>query len=369
MRNSSLNIVVVGCIAFVGCAKGDKNESIDAAAPGAATAGAESNTAAAQVSVAPRPSDACGWITREEVEAVIGTLAEPPRPVGGACRYTLPIPEAVQVKRDKYVATMKKLQSLPGADPMPIRPFEAYAVDVHVNVDGDMAGERGLAAAVQVMKSWSGDSSAAESTKPSGGWDHPDSHAGRIGHVRIAVSKVATDVAIPRDKLDSLGMHVRNRIPDLPFAMRADYSEQTSSDPCTLLTRAEAEAVLGPLIVPPYRSGNNGPLAYPNGTSCAYFTAGHHVLIITPRWSGGKFAVKATRGIGGIAGAVVNNEKEQSADTLEGPWDEAAMDLDGRLALLKGDRLLEIQYLMSSTDEAGALKLARPAFERLTSSK
>jgi hypothetical protein len=161
---------------------------------------------------------------------------------------------------------------------------------------------------------------------------------------------------------------VRNRIPDLPFPMPSDYSQGENPDPCVLLTRHEAEAVLGPLVVAPYRTGNNGPLAYPNGTSCAYFTKGHHVLIITPRWSRGKSALAATRGVQGIMGHVIDNSREQSADTIEGPWDQAAIDIDGRLALLKGDRLLEIQYTASSTDEAGALKLARPALERLASS-
>ena len=67
--------------------------------------------------------------------------------------------------------------------------------------------------------------------------------------------------------------------------------------------------------------------------------------------------------------AVSGSTEGQSADTLEGPWDQAAMSLDGRLMLLKGDRALEIAYRGSSTDETGALKLARIAIPRLVATK
>ena len=52
-------------------------------------------------------------------------------------------------------------------------------------------------------------------------------------------------------------------------------------------------------------------------------------------------------------------------DTLEGPWDEAAVGLSGELLLLKGPRALGILYHMSSTDAAGAIRLAAPALQRL----
>ena len=52
-------------------------------------------------------------------------------------------------------------------------------------------------------------------------------------------------------------------------------------------------------------------------------------------------------------------------DTLEGPWDEAAVDLTGELLLLKGAHSLGIRYRASSTDAAGVLRLAGPALKRL----
>ena len=55
----------------------------------------------------------------------------------------------------------------------------------------------------------------------------------------------------------------------------------------------------------------------------------------------------------------------EGADTLEGPWDEVAIGVEGQLAVLRGDRMVEIVYLTSATDLAGAIRLAGPVLERL----
>jgi hypothetical protein len=89
------------------------------------------------------------------------------------------------------------------------------------------------------------------------------------------------------------------------------------------------------------------------------------VLILTPKWERGKFEVAANNRIGGLVRAVSGDREGESADTLEGPWDQAAMSIDGRLLVLKGDRSLMVGFHGSSTDEAGALKLARIALPRL----
>ena len=53
-----------------------------------------------------------------------------------------------------------------------------------------------------------------------------------------------------------------------------------------------------------------------------------------------------------------------AADTLEGPWEEAAANgMTGQLYFLKGDRMLEVGYVTSSTGRAGAVRLARSAVE------
>ena len=76
--------------------------------------------------------------------------------------------------------------------------------------------------------------------------------------------------------------------------------------------------------------------------------------------------VEAIRSVGGILNAVVPGLNEVGADTLDGDWEEAGSDrTTGQLYFLKGERLLELGYLLSSTDADGAVRLARVAMGRL----
>jgi hypothetical protein len=43
--------------------------------------------------------------------------------------------------------------------------------------------------------------------------------------------------------------------------------------------------------------------------------------------------------------------------------------MDGQLAMLKGERMLEIAFLTSSTDIAGAIRLAGPALRGLAAGR
>ena len=97
-----------------------------------------SNTAASSplknaVPVAQVPANACGWISQQEVESIIGQLAGPPESVEGACRYTLPIPPGVIAERQKYVKTMDAISKMPGAEPMKKKEWDPYAIDLSVN--------------------------------------------------------------------------------------------------------------------------------------------------------------------------------------------------------------------------------------------
>ena len=53
-----------------------------------------------------------------------------------------------------------------------------------------------------------------------------------------------------------------------------------------------------------------------------------------------------------------------AADTLEGPWDQVAGGPSGEMYFLKGDQLLSVAYVASSTDVAGVVTLARLALGR-----
>lgn len=92
------------------------------------------------------------------------------------------------------------------------------------------------------------------------GSDHPlGSHwffAGRVGHIGVTVAGAGWWAPHPSMPA-AIGARVRDRIPDLPFLhSRSPRGGQPGPgpDPCSLLTRAEAETVLGTLVAAPSRS-------------------------------------------------------------------------------------------------------------------
>jgi hypothetical protein len=222
-----------------------------------------------------------------------------------------------------------------------------------------------------VEEDGSGDAVPRDSGRArNGGWDFASAVPGRSlvarrGDVAVVVNVQAP--ALPPDAVAALAARFLARVPDVPVAAAgaSDGADALSPrDPCSLVTRAEAEQVLGALTAPPYRSRASSALADPRGSSCAYHTAGHRVLVLSPTWAMGRatFALLRTagQGLGRLfAGA-------HAADTLrDRRWDAAAAGLDGRLLFLKRDRMLEVKYRASSTDAAGALAIARRALGRL----
>ena len=136
-------------------------------------------------------------------------------------------------------------------------------------------------------------------------------------------------------------------------------------DPCALLTRSEAEAVLGKLAAAPYRSKQDTTEAAPTGPTCTYPTAGGHAFLVTPEWWYGKMTLDTQRMITGLARLVTNLPGVVAADTLEGQWDDVVVGMDGELVFRKGARALTISYLKSSADASGAIRLSRSALKRL----
>ena len=348
----------------VGC--GDEaRPSVDLARP--AGVGAPIRTGSA-------PADACGWIPPSHVAEVVGPLdGEPtvvrsleqldPDPRGTACRYAL---------ADKPRAGIG-------------------AVVLEVDLSGAVIRERVGASMAEgfrqvIQAGTDAEGSAAPAAEPAPpGWDRVGklwtgytSFTGRIGHVAVSAMSLTPDLAAGRTA--ALATRVRDAIPDLPFPVPRDPeleamaraagspldAEPTGPDPCALLSPDQAELVLGKLVVPPYRSASDSPLALRNGNSCTYFTAGHRAFTVLPHWSTGKMLFGMARGVGGLVGSVAPDDTAAAADTLEGPWEEAAANgTTGQLYFLKQDRMLEITFVTSSTDRAGAVRLARAAMEKL----
>ena len=324
------------------------------------------------IRTASMPAEPCDWIPAAEVEALIGKLAEAPTKKDDGCRYILVMPEAVAAKRQQANAMREKMREkfrqAFGTDaaeperPNPILDTESdprtYAVIVKVDVSGKGAGE---------AKKGEGNPAAAD-------WDEARRGAyrftGRTGHVWITVAGQAPDV--PREAIPVLAARVRDRIPDLPFAVTNPYQvvESGDSDPCSLLTRAEAEAVLGPLAIDPYRASSEWPpLAHGQGHACAYYTPGHRVFVLSPTWIGGAQTFNLEKGIGGFIeksiSAAGGTASTQEFMVIKGPWDQTHVGMTGQLLFLKGDRLLQVHYLTSRAALGDAVKLAAVAMRRM----
>jgi hypothetical protein len=332
------------------------------------------------------PNDLCGLLPVADVEAILGKLAAPPTGDKTSCTYPLPMDDETAKKRAGFQQMARDLN--PKSAAARDTTMNSVAVIVTVDLRGDMTGERaGKIAGTMLANMFAqalgknglaADTSqhAEEPSRPEG-WDkasvpHGKSDfRGRIGHLVVSVDENSDLInAVAAEKKAALAARVRDRITDLPFAYPfsgpGSPPPPSGPDPCGLVTRDEAEAVLGKLLAPPYRSHDGGPYAKPNGWSCAYYTAGHHVLVLTPHWERGKRTFEIGAGVGNLVTSVAADPDRESADTLDGPWDNVQLGLDGTLEFLKGDRLLEVEYLTSSTDASGAVKLARIALKRLT---
>jgi hypothetical protein len=327
-------------------------------------AGAPADAGRPPFEVAQAPDDPCDWLSPEEVEATLGSFSAPPvrvRPgqnptpdaYGTGCLYTL----AIQPQLGTGTVTLS------------------------VALHGGEAADLVSAASASLFGVTPG-TATADSGAASSGWDHQTrlgtTYLARIGHIGVQVDRGTFE--IPDDKARQLAAAARDKMADRPFANRVDpfldslrkakgspaEPPPQGPDPCALLTRAEAEAVLGPLTVPPYRSAGDSPLWDAHGESCSYFTGnGHRALTIRPTLSQGQMTFRMAAGVGAAAANVTGVDEGMAADTLEGPWDDVMQDMHGMLRFLKGDRMLEVTWVSSNADRAGALRLAATALGRL----
>jgi hypothetical protein len=324
-------------------------------------------TAAAEPRVAPAASgtaDAatapagCDLIPRAEIERVAGPLQGEPKREGHGCWY--------YVASDTTSTEWKQLRA--GAERARAAGMDERAIELYhptragLYIEADVRGDGQVMAPEQAEAPPPGWDEAR--TSPTGALFH-----GRAGHVRVSVR--LQQLRLPVDTIVAIASRVRDRIPDGPIAHpAADRSPQPPGghDPCGVLTREEAEAVLGRLVAAPFRTRERTPLADPSGKSCAYLTAGHRVLVLTPEWEYGRMTIDAERMVGGLVRQVADLPGVE-ADTLEGAWDDAVVGLSGELVFLKGGAAVGVSYQMSSTDAAGAIRLAEPVLQRLAAAE
>jgi hypothetical protein len=315
------------------------------------------------------PGSPCGWMPASEVEAVVGKLSGPPQAKDGGCFYPLPL-DSIMLAHNARQKQMREALAKSGEENLPPLAVDTGGVLVKVSVDQE-AGERPLEQAFAMVEARTGADSLLKAKGDGRGWDWhgriigKPNFWGRAGTLMVTVE--SNTLGMKDEVLALLATRVRDRIPDLPFRHpAAAAAPPRGHDPCGVLTRAEAEQVLGPLVFAPYPVREGGALADPAGRSCAYYSGGHRALVLTPRFTDGAGELRTFRASSGLGVIGVDRDAE-GADTLEGPWDEVAFGAGGQLAARTGDRMLEIAYLTSSTDLAGAIRIAGVALPRLAS--
>jgi len=154
-----------------------------------------------------------------------------------------------------------------------------------------------------------------------------------------------------------------------PAACSGQSSGRASSndrgDPCALVSRAEAERLLGPMRHDPYRvSGPNREPA-PTGGYCFYEARNGRRVIMDVDWKDGIMGMKVLGMMGRLVEQAIPTDSGQ-ADTLEGRWDELRMLPGDNLFARKGDQLVSLDYLGSGIGLIGAAKWVHIALGRMS---
>lgn len=135
-------------------------------------------------------------------------------------------------------------------------------------------------------------------------------------------------------------------------------------DPCSLLTLAEIESVIGPLAGPPYRASGRTPS--PSGSDCRYDTGNRRSIRVQVEWQGGKIFMRmlgATQMM--VESAGLKQLKLVDGSTVAGHWDQAALNGCCEFNALLGDRLVTVDVSGSKATVAQAASLADSAAQRL----
>lgn len=130
---------------------------------------------------------------------------------------------------------------------------------------------------------------------------------------------------------------------DPPEPGRLAVQRALLDDPCTLLLRDEVESLLGPLDTSPFRADERGA-PDPAGPTCLYRAASGQSVALTPTFAGGAIALRARAG-----------DPPASVRWLP----------PGRLLVLDGDVLLEIDVVNATVGPLGAARMVLTARSRL----
>jgi len=145
----------------------------------------------------------------------------------------------------------------------------------------------------------------------------------------------------------------------------SESSGSPGEDPCTLVSRAEAERILGPMRHDPYRVAGTSREPAPSGSHCYYESRNGRRVVMDVDWKDGIMGMKVLGMMGRLVEQAIPTDSGQ-ADTLEGRWDELRMLPGDNLYARKGDQLVSIDYVGSGIGLIGAAKWVHIALGRFS---
>ena len=350
LRTTAIALTCALSLGIVACGHGDNSgdKGGDAAGDKAARVKKSASTTSASIPKVQTIKEPCGWISRAAAQKAMGeSLTVDPVRVRNADNS---VPQA---DGDACLYQLKSTSA-----------FSEGKVAVEVTVDDPGVMQTAFGSAPMIDSVFKGKESHGDSVVE-GRWDYQSALPGGVSMLR-AGRMVIQVFAYGKDAQGkSLANAIFDSIPDLPFANDPADPNAASEDPdpCSLITRAEAEKELGPLTTAPFRSRENSAIAHGNGSSCTYYTGKHRALVVTPSFRNGKMKFNMMAGVGNMASTVLGGAK--APDTLDGPWDQISTNATGALTMLKGDKMIEMQYKSSPADWTHAVNLARAAATRL----
>lgn len=140
-----------------------------------------------------------------------------------------------------------------------------------------------------------------------------------------------------------------------------------AQDPCRLVSRAEAERILGPLRHDAFRvSGGGNRVPNPTGKACFFEAKNGRRVIMDVDWTDGKQSMKIVGMMGSLVEQVISTDSGQ-ADTLDAHWDELRMLPGNNIYARKGDQMVSLDYNGARIGLIGAAKFANIALDRMAS--
>jgi hypothetical protein len=337
----SRSVPVLAALLIAGCG-GD-------AAPGA-DADAAPDAAVAQVSD-PQPDDPCNLVAQAEMERYMGPLAEPPfraddrepDPEGTQCFYRAKDGRNVTLDVDR--------------------------------VDGELGFRMLVGVGGQVEEALAGADMSTDTLEVE--WDRVGRAFGQLialkGPASVQVDPLGSRLDLAA-QADIIRIALARLDAPLPYDGAGAARNRTAPppkrrDPCTLVTRAEAEALLGKLRAAPHISEEGDACVFPLAMDFMGTPVDQELQV---QWHDGFYALGQERGALGMATKVMTNDMgdipslgENTAGEAE-PWDERITLIGGVVTVVKHDVLLKIAANgVGGFDEAKALTLLRLAAGRL----